>query len=305
MGTPEFAVPSLFELHKAGFDIRAVVTQPDKQRGRGKKVSFTPVKTAALELGLPVLQPERMKDPDFLSELKGYGADLFVVVAFRILPSRVLSIPPLGSVNLHASLLPRYRGAAPINHALFNGEKETGATVFFLNRGIDTGNIISSETVTIDENDDYGNLYDKLAFAGAKLLSDSVRNIFDGNYSAKQQEEGEFPSAPKILSDDLVIDWYLNAEQIRNRIRGLSPKPGAYSTLDGRRIRIISADFENSEHDKIPGTVTGTDRKAGTISVACGKGTLIVRTIQPESKPVTSVKDFLNGNRIETGAVFI
>lgn len=304
MGTPEFAVPSLFALHKAGFEIRAVVTQPDKQRGRGKKVSFTPVKTAALELGLPVLQPEKMKDPVFLSELENYGADLFVVVAFRILPSKVLSIPPLGSVNLHASLLPRYRGAAPINHALFNGEKETGVTVFFLNKGVDTGNIISSETVTIDDNDNYGTLYDKLAVSGAKLLSESVRNIFDGNYSAKPQEEGEFPSAPKILSDDLVIDWYLNAEQIRNRIRGLSPKPGAYSTLDGRRIRMIAADFESGGQNTSPGTVTGTDRKAGTISVACGKGSLIIKTIQPESKPVTSVKDFLNGNRIETGAVF-
>ena len=304
MGTPDFAVPSLLYLHKAGFEIKAVVTQPDKQRGRGKKVSFTPVKTAALELNLPVLQPEKMKDPEFLSALENYGADLFVVVAFRILPSKVLKIPPIGSINLHASLLPRYRGAAPINHALFNGEKETGATVFFLNRGVDTGNIISSETVTIGYDDNYGTLYDKLAVKGAKLLSDCVRNIFDGNYSARPQQEGKFPSAPKILPDDLVIDWNLSAEHIRNRIRGLAPKPGAFTTLEGRRIKIIAADFESGGQSTSPGTVIGTDRKEGTITVACGMGSLIIKTIQPESKPVTGVKDFLNGNRLETGAVF-
>lgn len=304
MGTPDFAVHSLYALHKAGFDIKAVVTQPDKQRGRGKKVSFTPVKTAALELGLPVLQPDKMKDPQFLSELENFRADLFVVVAFRILPAKVLSVPPLGSVNLHASLLPAYRGAAPINHAIFNGEKKTGVTVFFLNKGIDTGNIISSETVAIDNDDDYGTLYDKLAAVGAKLLAETTRNIFDGTYSANPQEKGEFRSAPKILSEDLKIDWTLSAQQIRNRVRGLSPKPGAYSTLDGKRYRIITADFDNGEHDLLPGTVTGSDRKTGTITVACGNGFLIIKTIQPESKPVTSVKDFLNGNSIGTGAVF-
>ena len=304
MGTPEFAVHSLCALHEAGFNIKAVVTQPDKQRGRGKKISFTPVKTAALELGLPVLQPVKMKDPEFLSELEKYGADLFVVVAFRILPSIVLSIPALGSVNLHASILPYYRGAAPINHAIFNGEKTTGVTVFFLNKSIDTGNIILSKTVKIDEDDNYGTLYDKLAVVGSKLLSGTVKNIYDGNYHTKQQDYGEFPLAPKILSEDLVIDWNLSAEHIRNRIRGLSPKPGAYSMLNGKRIRIILADSENREHGEIPGTVTGTDRKAGTITVACGKGFLVLKTIQPESKPVTSVKNYLNGNRIETGAVF-
>ena len=305
MGTPDFAVHSLYALHEAGLEIKAAVTQPDKQRGRGKKFSNTPVKTAAIELGLPVLQPEKMKDPGFISELESLGADLFVVVAFRILPQQILKITPLGAINLHASLLPRYRGAAPVNHAIFNGEKETGNTVFFLNKGVDTGNIISSETVTIDDNDNYGTLYNKLTLNGAKLLTDSVRNIFEGNYSATPQPDGEFPVAPKIHADDLVIDWNLDSEQIRNRIRGLAPKPGAYSTLEGRRIRIIAADILDGEKDIIPGTVTGTDRKTGSVTVACGKGYLILKTIQPESKPVISVKDFLNGNRIEPGAIFI
>ncbi|MDY0017909.1 MAG: methionyl-tRNA formyltransferase [Candidatus Delongbacteria bacterium] len=304
MGTPPFAVCSLKALRERGFDIKAVVTQPDKERGRGRKVSFTPVKEAALEMGIPVLQPVSMKDPQFINTLKELKASLFVVVAFRILPQSVLDIPFLGSVNLHASLLPQYRGAAPINHALFNGEKETGVTVFFLNRGVDTGSIISSETVAIDDGDDYGTLYEKLAVRGAGLLADTAQNIFDGNYSARPQEKGAFPVAPKIGPADFVIDWTLDAESIRNRVRGLSPKPGACAALNGVRIKILSAASDSATCDAEPGTVIEADCKKGILRVAAGKGSLIITKVQPESKAATDARCFLNGHRIVPGTRF-
>ncbi len=305
MGTPDFAVGSLRALHTGGFDIKAVVTQPDKERGRGRKVSFTPVKETALELGLPVLQPVKMKDPAFIDELKELKADLFVVVAFRILPQSVLNIPPLGSVNLHASLLPQYRGAAPINHALFNGEKETGVTVFFLNRGVDTGEIISSEKIVILPEDNYGSLYNKLSASGAALLKRTVSDIFSGDFTTRPQDQDVYRTAPKIGPEDFIINWNMDAEDIVNRIRGLSPRPGAYSTIDGRKIKIIEAAFENTKCNEKPGTVIEADPKKSILHIATGYGILKVKKLQPESKPVTDTSSFLNGNRIEPGARFL
>ncbi|MFO7811169.1 MAG: methionyl-tRNA formyltransferase [Candidatus Delongbacteria bacterium] len=304
MGTPEFSVCSLKALFRSGFNIKAVVTQPDKQRGRGKKVSFTPVKTAALELGLPVLQPAKMRDKKFIEELKRYEADLFVVVAFRILPGRILKIPSLGSINLHASLLPDYRGAAPVNHALFNGEEHTGVTVFFLNTGsVDTGDIVSSKKIPVQQDDNYGTLYKKLALSGAEILTKTVENIFLNDYTVREQEKYSRKIAPKIGPDDLIIDWNMKAKDIYNKIRGLAPKPGAYSILNNKRIKILSACYSNDRHSLKPGTVEKADRKNGIIKIAAGDGFVFLKSIQPESKPVISVKDFLNGNRIEKGSV--
>jgi methionyl-tRNA formyltransferase len=305
MGTPSFAVCSLRALHEKGIEIRAVVTQPDKERGRGKLVSSTPVKEAALEFGLPVLQPAKLKDRDFLETVTKLNADLFVVVAFRILPQTLLDIPPLGSVNLHASLLPRYRGAAPINHALFNGEKETGVTVFFLKRGVDTGEIISSETVGIEDEDDYGTLYEKLAVTGAGLLAETVESVFTGDYSTRKQDSGDFPKAPKIGPEDFVIDWNAGAEIILNKIRGLSPKPGACTLLNGRRLKIITASARKIQSDQEPGTVIEADCRKGIIRVATGDGVLELLKVQMESKPVTEVGCFLNGHRVAPGSKFL
>jgi len=305
MGSPDFAVYSLVALYNKGIEIKAVVTQPDKERGRGKNITFTPVKTKALELGLPVLQPVRMKDPFFVETLKELKADLFVVVAFRILPETVLRIPASGSINLHASLLPDYRGAAPINHAIFNGEKETGVTVFFLNnKEVDSGDIIAQVKIPIEDSDNFGALYTKLALLGKDVLAESVDKIFSGNAAAYKQETVIGKKAPKLFADDFIIDWKLPAFSIFNKIRGLSPKPGAGTSINGRRIKIISAFFEDCSCEHEPGTIIIADRKKGLISIATGKGILTVTKVQLESRPVTDVKSFLNGNRIESGDIF-
>jgi methionyl-tRNA formyltransferase len=306
MGSPDFAVPSLETLYNKGIKIKAVVTQPDKQKGRGKKVCFTPVKEKAVQLGIPVLQPVRMKDKDFLKALKELNADLFVVVAFRILPAAVLEIPRLGSVNLHASLLPDYRGAAPINHALFNGETETGVTVFFLNNSeVDSGDIIKQVKVPVDITDNYGSLYSKLAGLGKDVLCDAVNEIITGRPAVMIQADSSLKKAPKLFPDDFVIDWKMSAESIFNKIRGLAPKPGACSTVNGKRIKIIQASFDNSECEAAPGTVIEADCRKGKLIIATGSGILAVTKVQLESRPEADIKCFLNGNRIDPGTVFI
>lgn len=305
MGSPDFAVPSLEALYNKGIEIKAVVTQPDKQKGRGKKISFTPVKEKALELGIPVLQPVKMKNADFIQTLKGLNADLFVVVAFRILPEAVLGIPQLGSINLHASLLPDYRGAAPINYALFNGETETGVTVFYLNdREVDSGDIIEQVRIPIDPSDNYGSLYNKLSLTGQSVLSETVVKILSGNAVSYKQNSESVKKAPKLFADDFLIDWNMSAEKIFNKIRGLSPKPGACSSINGKRIKLIEASFDNLPCSEKPGTVIQTDRKKRFMTIAAGSGILTVTMIQAESRPVTDVGSFLNGNRVEPGDTF-
>lgn len=307
MGSPDFAVPSLEALYNKGIKIKAVVTQPDKQKGRGKKVCFTPVKELSLKLRIPLLQPCKMNDREFIVALKELNADLFVIVAFRILPAVVLKIPALGSINLHASLLPDYRGAAPINHALFNGETETGVTVFFLNdREVDSGDIIKQVKIPILGSDNYGSLYNKLSDLGKDVLCDAVEEILSGSNSAVLSQRQEcVKQAPKLFAEDFIINWDKSAETIYNRIRGLSPKPGAYSSVNGKRIKIIEADFDNSSCSMPPGTVLETDRKKGYMRIATGSGTLTVTKVQLESRPAADVGCFLNGNRIEPGMKFI
>ena len=231
MGTPDFAVEPLRRLVDAGKNIVAVITMPDKPAGRGHKIQFSPVKEYALSVGLPILQPTNLKDPEFIEELRSYQADLQIVVAFRMLPEIVWNMPPLGTFNLHASLLPQYRGAAPINWAVINGETETGITTFFLQHEIDTGNIIMQEKITIAPDDNAGIVHDRLMMLGADLVLKTVEQIESGNISSMPQPEGELKAAPKIFKDTCLINFNATAEAVRNHVRGLAPYPAAWIEL--------------------------------------------------------------------------
>ena len=231
MGTPDFAVEPLRHLVEAGKNIVAVVTMPDKPAGRGHKIQFSPVKEYALSVNIPLLQPVNLKDPEFVEELRSYQADLQIVVAFRMLPEIVWNMPPLGTFNLHASLLPQYRGAAPINWAVINGETETGITTFFLQHEIDTGNIIMQEKITIAPDDNAGIVHDKLMYLGSDLVLQTVNQIESGNVASIPQPEGELKPAPKIFKDTCRINFNTTAESVRNLVRGLAPYPAAWIEL--------------------------------------------------------------------------
>lgn len=230
-GTPEFAVESLDKLVEAGFDIAAVVTMPDKIAGRGHKLIESDVKKYAVAKGLPVLQPEKLKSPEFIETLKEINADLFIVIAFRMLPEIVWNMPPLGTFNLHASLLPKYRGAAPINWAVINGETKTGVTTFFLKHEIDTGDIIRQEEIEILPTDNVGDVHDKLMHLGARMVVDTVAEIAEGKVRTTPQPEGQHIAAPKIFKETCRINWREKAENIHNLVRGLSPYPAAWTTF--------------------------------------------------------------------------
>ena len=231
MGTPDFAVEPLRRLVEAGKNIVAVVTMPDKPAGRGHKIQFSPVKEYALSVNLPILQPVNLKDPEFIEELRSYQADLQIVVAFRMLPEIVWNMPPLGTFNLHASLLPQYRGAAPINWAVINGETETGITTFFLQHEIDTGDIIQQQKIDIAPDDNAGIVHDKLMYLGADLVLQTVNQIESGNLTSMPQPEGELKAAPKIFKDTCRINFNTTAESVRNLVRGLAPYPAAWLEL--------------------------------------------------------------------------
>jgi len=239
MGTPEFSIPSLEVLLKNGYEICAVVTAPDEPKGRGYKLSPPPVKVFALQNNLKVLQPQNLKDPNFINELKKLSPDLIVVVAFRILPKEVFSIPPLGTINVHASLLPKYRGAAPINWAIINGEKETGVTTFFIDEKVDAGNIILQKKIEIGQDETAGELHDKLAKLGAEALLETVKIIQTGKVQTIKQDETLATPAPKIKKEMCQVNWYeMKAEQVHNFVRGLSPNPGAFTFLNGKILKI-------------------------------------------------------------------
>ena len=231
MGTPDFAVEPLRRLVEAGKNIVAVVTMPDKHAGRGHKIQFSPVKEYALSVNLPILQPVNLKDPEFVEQLRSYQADLQIVVAFRMLPEIVWNMPPLGTFNLHASLLPQYRGAAPINWAVINGETETGITTFFLQHEIDTGNIIQQQKIDIAPDDNAGIVHDKLMYLGSDLVLQTVNQIESGNVASIPQPEGELKPAPKIFKDTCQINFNTTAESVRNLVRGLAPYPAAWIEL--------------------------------------------------------------------------
>jgi len=297
MGTPDFAVASLDALIKANFEVVAVVTAPDKPAGRGQKINESAVKRYAVEHSIPVLQPEKLKNTEFLNILKSYNADLQVVVAFRMLPELVWNMPPKGTINLHGSLLPQYRGAAPINHAIINGEKESGVTTFFLTHEIDTGNIIMSETVAIGDNESAGELHDKLMDIGARLIVKTLKAIESGTVSEQPQPMSDtLKHAPKIFKDDCKLDWNNPSQVVYNKIRGLSPYPTAFTVLNDKFLKIFAAEIEDKEPAITPGAFL-TDGKT-YLKFATKDGFIKVTDIQYEGKKRMLVEDFLRGVRL-------
>lgn len=300
MGTPEFAVPSLEILIENKFQVVAVITAPDKPQGRGQKLTSSPVKECALKYNIPVLQPTNLKSPEFLEELKNFQANLQIVVAFRMLPEVVWSMPAVGTFNLHGSLLPQYRGAAPINWAIINGEKETGVTTFFLKHEIDTGSIIFQDKEPIYENDDVGTVYDRLMNKGAQLVLKTVKAIELGDYpSIPQPTNIEIKHAPKIFKETCGINWNQSSETIRNFVRGLSPYPAAWATLNGKiykiyRVAIAGANNSNSSDNSCS---VQTDNNT-YLYIKSLDGWISVEEFQPEGKKRMAIKDFFRGNKI-------
>jgi len=302
MGTPEFAVASLDALVRAEFNIVGVVTALDKPAGRGMKLSESAVKKYAVEKGLRILQPEKLKNPSFLEELRSLHADVQVVVAFRMLPEVVWNMPPLGTINVHASLLPQYRGAAPINWTIINGEKETGVTTFKLQHEIDTGNILLQEKIKIGDDETAGELHDRMKIIGAELLVKTIKGLMDGMVKEISQSESANPKfeilhhAPKIFTETCKIDWSKTVDEIYNLIRGLSPYPAAFTYLNNKILKIYHAkkEFEVNAFDN--GSVH-TDGKT-FLKFACSDGFIHVTDIQLEGKKRINVEDFLRGWRM-------
>ncbi|MBO9151174.1 methionyl-tRNA formyltransferase [Chitinophaga sp. GCM10012297] len=298
MGTPEFAVASLDALVRHGYDVAAVITAPDKPAGRGLQLQQSAVKQYAVSKNIPVLQPEKLKNPAFLEELRSYNADLQVVVAFRMLPEMVWNMPRFGTVNVHASLLPQYRGAAPINWAVINGEKESGVTTFRLQHEIDTGNILYASKVPIRDDETAGELYDALMKEGAKVLIQTVSALEKGDITGTVQNNippEELKHAPKIFKEDCRIDWEMPVERIYNLIRGLSPYPTAFTVLQDKTLKIFKAEKELSQHSHAPGSVH-SDQKT-YLKFAAPGGYIHVTDIQLEGKKRMGVVEFLRGFR--------
>jgi len=306
MGTPEFAVSSLDALLNEGYNVVAVVTAPDKPAGRGKKITEPEVKVFARHRNLNILQPDRLKDPDFVNTLRNLNPNLGIVVAFRMLPEIIWSLPDLGTFNLHASLLPQYRGAAPINYAIMNGETETGVTTFFLSHEIDTGKIIFQKKIPVSNETTAGQLHDQLMYVGAKLVVETVKSIEAGNLSLVSQETlikrgVELKPAPKIHKEDCKINWNKNAKEISDFIRGLSPYPTAFSILkmaDGTReqVKIYSAISEKINHSNEIGSIYTNNKD--TIWVWVNDGRISIAELQIPGKKRMQTKEFLNGFKI-------
>lgn len=296
MGTPEFAVASLDALAKAGCKIVGVITAPDKPAGRGMQLQQSAVKKYAVENGLTVLQPEKLKDPQFLESLRALKADLQVVVAFRMLPEQVWNMPPMGTINLHGSLLPQYRGAAPINWAVINGEKETGPTTFKLKHEIDTGDILLQEKFPIGENDTAGIVHDKMKETGAQLLVKTVQGLADGSLQEVPQATREMlQHAPKIFTGTCQVDWNKTTDQIHNLIRGLSPYPGAFTHVQDKLFKIYQSKKEYAKPTLPPGQFE-TDKKS-FLKFAAVDGYIHALEVQPEGKKRMPIEDFLRGFR--------
>lgn len=293
-GTPEFAVPSLQILVENGWQIAGVVTAPDKPKGRGRKINHSPVKEYALQSGLRILQPANLKSTEFQNGLQEINPDLQIIVAFRMLPESVWSYPKLGTFNLHASLLPAYRGAAPINWAIINGEKQTGLTTFFLQHEIDTGEVIYQEVEPISEDDNAGTLYERLMNKGGILVLKTVEAIAEDRVETKPQVYNtDFPKAPKLFKENCEIDWTKSAKEIYNFIRGLSPYPTAWTMIKDVVYKIYKASYEVVKQN-YPPAHTETDNK-NYIKVACKDGWIILKEIQMEGRKKMNVREFLNG----------
>ena len=302
MGTPDFAVATLQRLVENGFEVVAAITAPDKPVGRGQKMSESPVKKYALSRGIPVLQPEKLKNKVFLEELATYKADLQVVVAFRMLPEAVWAMPKMGTINLHGSLLPQYRGAAPINWAVINGEIMTGVTTFFIEKEIDTGNIIFSENIEIKATDTAGDLHDRMMWIGGDLMVKTVKAIESGVYpSVKQDFSQELKPAPKIFKETCKIEWQKEAKTIYDFVRGLSPYPAAWTTLDGKVLKIFETEIVNEELLELDNFVfeefkLKTDHKKHLL-IQTSDSFLAIKSLQLEGKKRMTTEEFLRGYR--------
>lgn len=302
MGTPEFAVPSLKALVDAGFKPIAVVTGPDKAKGRGQKVSSTAVKVAAHTLGIQtILTPDDVKSESFSQSVKELAPDIMIVVAFRILPESVFSQAKQGTFNLHGSLLPKYRGAAPINRAIMAGDEETGVTTFLLQQKVDTGNILIKRKMTVGLNETAGEVHDRMSILGAGVVVETVRLILSGTYVAATQDHSQASPAPKIFREDCEIDWTKPALEVHNHIRGLSPYPGAFTHYDGKQLKVFSSVLGPQASSTTSGQVLANE---STLLVSCGSGSLELLTVQLEGKRALSSAEFLRGNEVAIGSEF-
>ncbi len=302
MGTPDLAATVLQTLLEDGYKVSAVVTQPDKPKGRGKALAFSPVKELALEQNIPVLQPERAKDEVFIEELRALQPDIIVVAAYgKILPKAILDMPKYGCINVHTSLLPDYKGAAPIQWAVLNGEKETGVTIMYMDEGCDTGDIISAERIAIAEDETGGGLHDKLAVLGGELLVRTLPSILDGSCSRTPQEKGAGRYVGMIDKSLGELDFSRPAEELERYIRGLDPWPCAFTKLEGKLLKLWKAYVVSEDAAEKPGTVLTGDKKA--LRVATGKGVLAISELQPEGKRRMRTEEYLNGYNIAPGTV--
>jgi methionyl-tRNA formyltransferase len=308
-GTPEFAVPSLQGLLNAGHEIAAVVTQPDRKVGRGRKIKSSQVKREAEKNGIRILQPQRVRDDNFIRELEVFNPSAIVVVAYgQILPSGILHLPKYGCINVHASLLPDYRGAAPVNRAIMNAEKKTGITIMFMDEGMDTGPVLLQEEMDIKDDDTAGILSRRLSEAGAQLLIPALEGVEKGTL-IPQPQAGKVSYAPPLKKNDALIDWSQTAKDLFHFIRGMNPWPGAYSFLDGTRIKILKGApvVTDGEHDQThraggPGMIDTATRNE--LIVTTGLGKLAIQELQPSGKPVMSVRSFLQGRTLREGMRF-
>ncbi len=305
-GTPDFAVESLKRIVEDGWPVEAVITAPDKPAGRGKKLRESEVKKFAKEHGLKILQPGNLKSDEFIEELKKINPDVGVIVAFRMLPEKVWALPRYGTFNLHGSLLPDYRGAAPIHHAIINGEEKTGVTTFFIDNKIDTGEIIDQREINIAPDETFGELYDKLKRLGADLVLETLKNISEGKIKTRPQDDRKAKHpAPKLTKENTKINWNRPVKQIYDFIRGLSPYPGAWAWLetDGKpkRIHIYKADFEEANHHFSPGHAVISGKK---LRIAVPGGYILPLQLKPESKKSMNVRDFINGMKHKARILF-
>lgn len=305
MGTPNFSIPCLRALPEFGHQVVAVLTQPDRPRGRGGRVSYSPIKEAALELGIEVYQPERIRRPEAIERVKQWNPDLLVVVAFgQILPPALLEVPRLGSINVHASLLPKYRGAAPIHWAIINGETETGITTMWMDAGLDTGDMILKSVTPIASEETVGHLHDRLAAIGAELLVETIRQLEAGRAPRQPQDPTQATYAPLIKPEHEVIDWARPAPQIHNQIRGMNPWPVAHTFLGGSRVRVWRSSLPTADLGRAePGRVAGVVRDLG-IAVGTGLGQIILEEVQPENGRRMKGEDFAHGRNLSSGNAF-
>lgn len=290
MGTPDFAIPSLKKIHESKHEVAAVVTAIDKERGRGQKLSFTPVKEFALQNNIPVLQPEKLKDENFINQLKEINADLFVIVAFRILPQEVFNIPKYGSFNLHGSVLPKFRGAAPIQWAIIKGEKETGVTTFKLAEKVDTGNIYLQDSIPLNEDDNFEVIHDKLSLVGADLVLKTIDLIESGNYTLQQQDNSLASPAPKITKETGQLNFENTAREVNNLIRGLSPFPGAYFNHNNKIIKVYKAKISNMKLQPGEKKVIGEQ-----LYIGCKEDSIEILELQQEGRKKMDSSAFLRG----------